>query len=62
MRAVIARWQKSGSTVLLLEVRQSNAAARALYAKHGFHETGRRRAYYRDPDEDAVLYALARQQ
>ena len=62
MRAVIARWQKSGSTVLLLEVRQSNAAARALYAKHGFHETGRRRAYYRDPDEAAVLYALARQQ
>ena len=62
MRAVIARWQKSGSTVLLLEVRESNVAARALYARHSLHETGRRRAYYRDPDEAAVLYALARQQ
>jgi ribosomal-protein-alanine N-acetyltransferase len=58
MRAVIARWQKSGSTVLLLEVRESNVAARALYARHSLHETGRRRAYYRDPVEDAVLYAF----
>ncbi len=62
VRGVIAHWQKSGSAVLLLEVRESNAAARALYAKHGFHETGRRRAYYRDPIEDAVLYALVRPQ
>jgi [ribosomal protein S18]-alanine N-acetyltransferase len=39
-----------------LEVRESNRAARALYEKWGLVETGRRRAYYRDPPEDAILY------
>ena len=40
----------------LLEVREGNAAARALYEGLGFKECGRRRAYYSEPDEDAVLY------
>lgn len=39
---------------LYLEVRQSNAAAVAFYSKHGFEITGSRRAYYRNPPEDAV--------
>ena len=60
MRSVIAQWEKFAGAALLLEVRESNAAARALYTKHGFRETGRRRCYYRDPVEDAVLYALLR--
>ena len=38
-----------------LEVRESNSAARALYAKRGFSEIGRRRAYYRRPVEDALV-------
>ncbi|MBI3789827.1 MAG: ribosomal protein S18-alanine N-acetyltransferase [Gemmatimonadetes bacterium] len=38
-----------------LEVRESNAAARRLYARHGFVETGRRRRYYDDPVEDALV-------
>ncbi len=58
MRSLIARWEKFAGAALRLEVRESNAAARALYTKHGFRETGRRRGYYRDPIEDAVLYAL----
>lgn len=37
-----------------LEVRESNVAARALYAKCGFDESGRRREYY-DDGEDAIL-------
>lgn len=41
-----------------LEVRESNAAARAFYRRHGFEETGRRRLYYRDPDEAAVLMQI----
>jgi len=49
--------QRGGSAVYL-EVRESNAAARRLYERCQFAETGRRRKYYRDPDEDAVLYAL----
>ena len=60
MRSLIAQWEESAGTAVLLEVRESNAAARALYAKCGFHETGRRRGYYREPVEDAILYARNR--
>lgn len=38
-----------------LEVRESNAPARALYAAHGFQEAGRRKQYYRRPVEDAIV-------
>jgi [ribosomal protein S18]-alanine N-acetyltransferase len=38
-----------------LEVRESNAPARALYAAHGFTEVGRRKQYYRRPVEDAIV-------
>jgi len=40
---------------VFLEVRESNAAARALYAKWAFIEGGRRKSYYRDPAEDALI-------
>ncbi|HEX9121560.1 MAG TPA: ribosomal protein S18-alanine N-acetyltransferase [Terriglobales bacterium] len=48
--------KQQGGDSVFLEVRASNAAARAFYAKYGFAETGRRRHYYQHPDEDAVLY------
>lgn len=38
-----------------LEVRVSNAAAQRLYAGNGFREAGRRRGYYHDPHEDAMV-------
>lgn len=41
-----------------LEVRAGNAAALALYGGMGFKETQRRRGFYRDPLEDAVLMSL----
>ena len=46
-----------GARVLLLEVRPSNLAGRALYAAYGFEQVGIRRAYYpaRDGREDALL-------
>ena len=47
-----------GATVVHLEVRESNHAARALYEKWAFLESGRRRMYYRDPAEDAIIYRL----
>jgi ribosomal-protein-alanine N-acetyltransferase len=47
----------SGRSVFL-EVRESNAAARALYEKAGFRQTGRRKGYYSDPPEDAILYTF----
>ncbi len=43
---------------ILLEARQSNASARHLYSKFGFVEYGRRKSYYANPAEDAILYAL----
>ena len=46
---------KSGASSMRLEVRASNAAALALYQRHGFSTVGRRRAYYSAPVEDAVL-------
>lgn len=39
----------------LLEVRESNGAARALYKSRGFIEIGRRSNYYRRPVEDALV-------
>ena len=44
-----------GGIEVYLEVRESNRAARALYEKWAFKEAGRRKSYYRDPDEDALV-------
>ncbi len=38
-----------------LEVRASNEAAISLYEKNGFRQEGRRKNFYRDPDEDALI-------
>jgi ribosomal-protein-alanine acetyltransferase len=43
---------------IFLEVRESNAAARSFYETCGFAIAGRRKSYYKDPEEDAVLYGL----
>lgn len=43
---------------LTLEVRQSNQAARALYAKYGYAEVGVRKNYYDHPKEDAIIMTL----
>lgn len=54
---VLARMETRGITQVFLEVRESNARARRFYERHGFREVGRRRRYYVDPEEDAlVLY------
>ena len=44
---------------VFLEVREGNAAARALYAALGFEEVGRRSRYYRRPVEDAIVLRAA---
>ena len=44
-----------GAQAVFLEVRESNSAARALYCKMGFTESGRRKSYYRNPEEDALV-------
>lgn len=56
--AAIAAGAAQGAETIFLEVRESNAAARTLYASRGFAEIGRRRGYYRRPVEDAVVMRL----
>jgi ribosomal-protein-alanine N-acetyltransferase len=44
-----------GGSEIYLEVRESNRAARKLYEKWAFVESGVRRSYYHDPPEDALV-------
>lgn len=55
----LARAARDGVRTVYLEVRESNAAAQALYAAHGFVQAARRRGYYRKPDEDALVLRRA---
>jgi [ribosomal protein S18]-alanine N-acetyltransferase len=48
-----------GATAVFLEVRESNHAARLLYEKWSFEESGRRSGYYTQPQEDAIVYRLS---
>jgi [ribosomal protein S18]-alanine N-acetyltransferase len=41
--------------IWFLEVRESNAAARNLYKSIGFIDSGVRKAYYQNPDEDGIV-------
>lgn len=52
---IIEYAKKNFISVLTLEVRESNVAARSLYEKFGFKEVGVRKNYYRLPRENAVL-------
>ncbi len=58
LQAMMTEARTAAASSVLLEVRESNLAARRLYEKAGFAEEGRRKAYYRDPAEDAILYRL----
>jgi len=52
---LVENLKRMGSHCLTLEVRASNAPAIALYEKLGFSEIGRRKNYYRNPREDALI-------
>jgi ribosomal-protein-alanine N-acetyltransferase len=43
---------------VFLEVRVSNEAAQSLYRRAAFRPVGRRRSYYRNPVEDALVLRL----
>lgn len=58
LQSVLALAKERGATEFFLEVRESNAAALALYRKFGFAVTGRRPNYYRDSNEAALLLRL----
>jgi ribosomal-protein-alanine N-acetyltransferase len=56
--AALDQFRSSGVLRMFLEVRESNQPAIAFYAKHGFIASGRRKAYYRDPVEDALCMEM----
>lgn len=55
MEAALEGAVSAGAQRVFLEVRESNAGARIFYSQMGFTEGGRRRNYYREPSEDALL-------
>lgn len=55
LEAALAHALAAGIARCFLEVAENNAAARALYERHGFSETGRRPGYYRSGAEDALV-------
>ena len=62
LRELLGTWSENAACFaageldfLTLEVRPSNAAALALYRELGFQPVGRRRDFYTDPTEDALL-------
>jgi ribosomal-protein-alanine N-acetyltransferase len=58
LEGLLASARETRGACVFLEVRESNTAARALYQKAGFEQMGRRKCYYANPVEDAVLYRL----
>lgn len=50
---------KIAAKAVHLEVRESNAAARQLYKTLGFVHSGRRKSYYSEPLEDAIILKLS---
>lgn len=53
--ALAERARAGGGAFITLEVRESNAGAIALYRGQGFAAVGKRRGFYEEPREDALL-------
>lgn len=56
---LVRRAREAGAAYVLLEVRDDNAAAKALYARAGFDVITVRRRYYQPGDVDALVLRLA---
>jgi [ribosomal protein S18]-alanine N-acetyltransferase len=57
LSALLAQARSLLAERILLEVRASNEAAIRLYHASGFQTLARRRDYYRNPSEDAIILA-----
>ena len=55
VEAALRRVRQRGARECFLEVRESNVGARRLYESLGFSPIGRRRRYYSEPTEDALV-------
>jgi [ribosomal protein S18]-alanine N-acetyltransferase len=58
VEAALATVRARGAHECFLEVRESNAVARALYERLGFDAIGRRPRYYTQPVEDALVMRM----
>jgi ribosomal-protein-alanine N-acetyltransferase len=58
LAAAFDQFRNSGVLRVFLEVRESNQPAIAFYTKQGFVPSGRRKAYYRDPVQDAICMEM----
>lgn len=55
---LIAQAREKRCQSISLEVRESNASAISLYEKYGFFVAGRRKRFYKNPSEDALVMLL----
>jgi [ribosomal protein S18]-alanine N-acetyltransferase len=55
LTALLEEARERGVRRATLEVRETNRGAQALYARFGFMPIARRRRYYSDTDEDAIV-------
>jgi ribosomal-protein-alanine N-acetyltransferase len=55
LRRALIRGKESGALTAFLEVRPSNLRAKRLYERLGFKLLSRRKNYYDDPTEDALI-------
>jgi [ribosomal protein S18]-alanine N-acetyltransferase len=55
LEAITQEAARLGASMLTLEVRHSNDAARRLYERAGFYQDGVRKNYYTNPIEDALI-------
>jgi [ribosomal protein S18]-alanine N-acetyltransferase len=55
VEAALERARRRAAEECFLEVRESNRSAQSLYEKCGFRSIGRRRRYYSNPTEDALV-------
>ena len=58
LRATLEQGGLRQAKVAQLEVRANNTAAHGLYRRCGFEVVGRRKNYYRNPTEDALLMSV----
>ena len=59
LAALIEIGTKNGINHFFLEVREGNVPARRLYESLNFNMAGKRKAFYKNPDEDAIVYVLS---
>jgi [ribosomal protein S18]-alanine N-acetyltransferase len=54
-RTLLDYAKRQGPGLWFLEVRESNTAARTFYKSYGFIDFGKRKGYYQEPYEDAIV-------